>query len=171
MQVTPGAGKQDPVAVHPADSAKPQRSSVAQSASVVHGPEPSLAPELLVDPELLLDDPPLDPELAPDAEPPLDPELPPEPELLPELLSAAASPMLNAAPEQPLPPNTTHTTASTALHADRALMSSLQMFVEQVACQRELRCFPKMFSEDPCAKLCRAPPCRSCYAARGRPRR
>jgi hypothetical protein len=84
LQVTPGAGKQDPVAVHPADSAKPQRSPVAQSASVVHGPEPlpaSLAPELLVDPELLLDDPELPSELLP-----LDelPELLPEPLPLPE---------------------------------------------------------------------------------------
>ena len=105
MQVTPGAGKQDPVAVHPADSAKPQRSPVAQSASVAHGPEPlpvSLAPELLVDPELLLDDPPLDPELPS------------------ERLAAAASPTSNAAPEQPLPKNAAHTTASTPFHPDRA---------------------------------------------------
>jgi hypothetical protein len=145
LQVTPGAGKQDPVAEHPADSAKPQRSSVAQSASVVHGPEPlpvSLAPELLVDPELLLDDPPLDPELALDPEPPLDPELPPELELLPELLSAPASPMLNAAPEQPLPQNAAPT--ATAMIPSVWRMSSLQMLDEQVACQREPRRFPRI---------------------------
>ena len=126
--MTPGAGKQVPVAEHPAVSGKPQRSPVPQSASVVHVPPSPPAPELLLDPELPLDDPdaPLDPELPPDdpetpldpelplkpelpldaAEPPFDPEPPLDPELPlgpPELFSAAASLELSepAVPEQP----------------------------------------------------------------------
>ncbi|HEY5147786.1 MAG TPA: hypothetical protein VII82_13520 [Polyangiaceae bacterium] len=104
LQMTPGAGKQVPVAEHPAVSGKPQRSPVPQSASVVHVPPSPPAPEPLLDPELPLDDPdaPLDPELPLDApDLPLDPELPLDP---PELFSAAASLELSepAVPEQPM---------------------------------------------------------------------
>ncbi len=92
LHVTWGAGKQVPVAAHPADSGKPQIAPVRQSASVVQVPDSSPAspaPEVLLDPELPLDpELLLDPELALDAElPPDDPDPPldPEPALEPEL--------------------------------------------------------------------------------------
>jgi hypothetical protein len=91
LHMTPGVRKHVPVAEHPADSRKPQRSPTPQSASVVQVPASAPGPEPLLDPELPLDDPepPLDPEVPlDDPDPPLDPELPlddPDPPLDPEL--------------------------------------------------------------------------------------
>jgi hypothetical protein len=110
LHVTPGAGKQVPVALHWADSGKPQSSPVPQSALVVQVPESppaSRAPELLLDPELPPDDPdpPLDPELPLcDPDPPPDPELPLEPELPLDEPEAALDPELPLDPEPPFDP-------------------------------------------------------------------
>ena len=115
LQTAPDAGKQVPVAEHPASSGKPQRLPVLQSVLVMQVPPSPPAPELLLGPALPPDDPdsplvpepalesrvPLDdPELPIDPKPLLDPELPLDPELLLEPFSAAASLKLN---ERPLP--------------------------------------------------------------------
>ncbi len=81
-------------------------------------PDPPLDPELPLEPELPLDEPeaPFDPEL------PFDPEPPFDPELLPELLSAAASPKKlreSPLPEQPMAYSAVHT-AATGMAAQRS---------------------------------------------------
>jgi hypothetical protein len=108
--VTPGAGKQVPIALHRGDSGKPQSSSEAQSALVMQwreSPPASWAPELL-DPELPPDEPdaPLDPEPPPDEpDAPLDPELPPdEPDPPPDPELPADEPDTPLDPELPLEP-------------------------------------------------------------------
>jgi hypothetical protein len=103
--MTPGDGKQDPVAAHPAAVGKPQIMPVPHGALVLHGPPPPpdpLALPLLL-PELV---PPLDPaplELVPLPElaPPL--VLPPAPLVLepPAPLLVLPAPLLLA----PLPPS------------------------------------------------------------------
>jgi hypothetical protein len=109
LHVTPGAGKQVPVALHRADSGKPQSSRGPQSALVVQVPESppaSRAPEPLLDPELPPDDPdpPLDPELPLcDPDPPPEPELP-EPELPLDEPEAPFDPEPSLDPEPPFDP-------------------------------------------------------------------
>jgi hypothetical protein len=110
LHVMPGAGKQVPVALHRADSRKPQSSPVRQSVWVVQvreSPPASRAPEPLLDPELPPDDPdlPTDPELPPDdPDPPTDPELPLEPELPPDEPETPFDPELPPDPEPPFDP-------------------------------------------------------------------